>query len=169
VNRSAIAVKSIGETTLRVVSTNHKQHTRSVSDGVCCFCETSLPSPQSSWGSKTVGIGRTVGDRGRYDISIAACNNFSIPMIRIEETLRLFSCRFKHGIEIRRNYDRELLQINAYGRELNQVWTNLFDNAIDATDDRGFGNNHRTGRSLVVGRYHRYWCGDFARDSIADV
>jgi signal transduction histidine kinase len=55
----------------------------------------------------------------------------------IEETLRLFSHRFKQGIEIRRNFDRELPQINAYGSELNQVWTNLFDNAIDAMDGKG--------------------------------
>jgi signal transduction histidine kinase len=55
----------------------------------------------------------------------------------IEETLRLFSYRFKHGIEIRRSYDRNLPQINAYGSELNQVWTNLIDNAIDAMDGKG--------------------------------
>jgi signal transduction histidine kinase len=55
----------------------------------------------------------------------------------IEETLRLFSFRFKQGIEICRCYDRDLPKINAYGSELNQVWTNLIDNAIDAMDGKG--------------------------------
>ena len=36
-----------------------------------------------------------------------------------------------------RCYDRALPQINAYGSELNQVWTHLIDNAIDAMDGKG--------------------------------
>jgi signal transduction histidine kinase len=55
----------------------------------------------------------------------------------IEDTLLLFAHRLKHGIEIRRCYDRSLPQINAYGSELNQVWTNLIDNAIDAMAGKG--------------------------------
>ncbi|MGB8701601.1 MAG: ATP-binding protein [Thermosynechococcaceae cyanobacterium] len=55
----------------------------------------------------------------------------------IEDTLRLFSYKIKKGIEIRRNYDLALPQILAYGSELNQVWTNLIDNAIDAMDGKG--------------------------------
>jgi signal transduction histidine kinase len=34
-----------------------------------------------------------------------------------------------------RDYDLELPRITAYGGELNQVWTNLIDNAIDAVPD----------------------------------
>lgn len=55
----------------------------------------------------------------------------------LEDTLRLFSFKLKQGIEIRRNYDRSLPKILAYGSELNQVWTNLIDNAIDAIADKG--------------------------------
>jgi signal transduction histidine kinase len=55
----------------------------------------------------------------------------------IEDTLRLFAFKLKQGIEIRRNYDRTIPQILAYGSELNQVWTNLIDNAIDAIGDTG--------------------------------
>ncbi len=55
----------------------------------------------------------------------------------IEDTLRLFSYKLKHGIEIQRNYDRNVPKIWAYGSELNQVWTNLIDNAIDAMDGKG--------------------------------
>ncbi|MCW2614219.1 MAG: Two-component sensor histidine kinase [Frankiales bacterium] len=36
------------------------------------------------------------------------------------------------GIEVRREYDRDLPTVPAYGAELNQVWTNLIDNAADA-------------------------------------
>lgn len=55
----------------------------------------------------------------------------------IEDTLRLFAFKLKKGIEIRRNYDCNTPKILAYGSELNQVWTNLIDNAIDAMGDRG--------------------------------
>ena len=55
----------------------------------------------------------------------------------IEDTLQIFSHRLKSGIEVRRCYDRSLPQINAYGSELNQVWTHLIDNALDAMDGKG--------------------------------
>ena len=55
----------------------------------------------------------------------------------LEDTLRLFSYKLKHGIEIRRSYDSTLPKITAYGSELNQVWTNLIDNAIDAMNEKG--------------------------------
>ena len=38
---------------------------------------------------------------------------------------------------MRRCYDRNLPQINAYGSELNQVWTHLIENAIDAMRGKG--------------------------------
>lgn len=55
----------------------------------------------------------------------------------IENTLRLFSCKLKQGIKIQRNYSQDLPRLLAYGSELNQVWTNLIDNAIDAMDETG--------------------------------
>ena len=39
------------------------------------------------------------------------------------------------GIEVERDYDPNLPRITAHGNELNQVWTNLLDNAIDAVSD----------------------------------
>jgi signal transduction histidine kinase len=39
------------------------------------------------------------------------------------------------GIEVERDYDPNLPRITAHGNELNQVWTNLLDNAIDAVAD----------------------------------
>ena len=55
----------------------------------------------------------------------------------LEDTLRLFAYKLKQGIEIRRTYDSTLPKILAYGSELNQVWTNLLDNAIDAISETG--------------------------------
>jgi signal transduction histidine kinase len=55
----------------------------------------------------------------------------------IEDTLQLLSHRLKQGIEVKRIYDRNLPLIPAYGSELNQVWTNLLDNAIDAMSGKG--------------------------------
>lgn len=50
----------------------------------------------------------------------------------IEDTLRLFVFKLKHGIKVNRHYGQNLPEIMAYGSELNQVWTNLIDNATDA-------------------------------------
>lgn len=55
----------------------------------------------------------------------------------LEDTLKLFSYKLKHVIKIRRTYDSSLPKICAFGSELNQVWTNLIDNAIDAMDEEG--------------------------------
>ncbi|MDX2154235.1 MAG: ATP-binding protein [Bryobacteraceae bacterium] len=55
----------------------------------------------------------------------------------IEATLRLFAPRLREGVELVRDYAADLPTICAYGNELNQVWTNLLDNALDAMDDKG--------------------------------
>ena len=49
----------------------------------------------------------------------------------LESTLTLLGHKLK-GIEVARSYDNSLPQIVGFGGELNQVWTNLLDNAIDA-------------------------------------
>ena len=55
----------------------------------------------------------------------------------LEDTLRLFAHKLKCGVQVQRNYDQQIPKILAYGSELNQVWTNLIDNAIDAMDGKG--------------------------------
>ena len=55
----------------------------------------------------------------------------------LENTLVMLHYRLKHGIEVVREYDRSVPRICARGSELNQVWTNLIDNAIDAMSGRG--------------------------------
>ena len=54
----------------------------------------------------------------------------------LEDTLQLLSHRLKE-VKVERIYARTLPQIQAYGSELNQVWTNLIDNAVDAMDEKG--------------------------------
>ena len=56
----------------------------------------------------------------------------------LETTLKVLGYKLKHNqIEIHREYDRTLPPLTIYGSELNQVWTNLLDNAIDALGDTG--------------------------------
>lgn len=56
----------------------------------------------------------------------------------IETTLTLLGHKLKHTeIAVRRDYDRTLPRLTVHGSELNQVWTNLLDNAIDALGERG--------------------------------
>ena len=45
--------------------------------------------------------------------------------------------KLKHGVEVIREYGHNLPRIEAYGSELNQVWTNILDNAIDAMQGHG--------------------------------
>jgi signal transduction histidine kinase len=55
----------------------------------------------------------------------------------LENTLIMFHHRLKYGISVVRQYDRAIPRICAHGGELNQVWTNLIDNAIDAMGGKG--------------------------------
>jgi signal transduction histidine kinase len=56
----------------------------------------------------------------------------------LETTLVVLEHKRKHtSIEIRRDYDRSLPKLTLLGSELNQVWTNLLANAIEALGDSG--------------------------------
>jgi signal transduction histidine kinase len=56
----------------------------------------------------------------------------------LETTLLVLGHKLKHtAIEVRREYDRSLPKITLRGSELNQVWTNLLANAIEALGDKG--------------------------------
>lgn len=70
----------------------------------------------------------------------------------LEDTLRLFGHKLKQGIQVQRHYDPQIPQVLAYGSELNQVWTNLIDNAIDAMNGKGTLEitTHHKGSSIRV-------------------
>ena len=55
----------------------------------------------------------------------------------LESTLAILGHKLRHGVTVVREYDEDLPRIDGYPGELNQVWTNLVDNAIDAVDDDG--------------------------------
>ncbi len=56
----------------------------------------------------------------------------------LETTLIVLGHKLKHTeIEVVRDYDRSVPKLTIWGSELNQVWTNLLDNAIDALGERG--------------------------------
>ncbi len=54
----------------------------------------------------------------------------------IENTLIIMRSKMKNGIEVKREYGNVPV-ITAYASELNQVWTNILDNAIDAMNGKG--------------------------------
>jgi signal transduction histidine kinase len=55
----------------------------------------------------------------------------------LENTLTILHHRLKGGINVVREYDEKLPKICAYGGELNQIWTNLISNAIEAMHGKG--------------------------------
>jgi len=56
----------------------------------------------------------------------------------LETTLTVLGHKLKHTtIELVRDYDRTIPKLTVSGSELNQVWTNLLDNAIDALGEQG--------------------------------
>ncbi len=55
----------------------------------------------------------------------------------LEDTLVILRHKLKGGIHVTRDYAADLPRIQAYGSELNQVWTNIIDNAIDAMGGEG--------------------------------
>lgn len=55
----------------------------------------------------------------------------------LENTLLMLNYKLKQGVTVTREYDCNLPRIQVYGGEINQVWTNFIDNAIDATNRQG--------------------------------
>jgi signal transduction histidine kinase len=55
----------------------------------------------------------------------------------LDNTLVMLRSKLKRGVAVQRDYAENLPAIQAYGSELNQVWTNVIDNAIAAMDGQG--------------------------------
>jgi signal transduction histidine kinase len=66
----------------------------------------------------------------------AAIQNVDI-VKSLENTLTILNHKLKQGISVQRDYQRVPLLVNSFGSELNQVWTNIIDNAIDAMHGKG--------------------------------
>jgi signal transduction histidine kinase len=55
----------------------------------------------------------------------------------LETTLTILNHKLKRGVVVERDYQKIPLLVNSFGSELNQVWTNIIDNAIDAMRGEG--------------------------------
>jgi len=55
----------------------------------------------------------------------------------LETTLVILNHKLKHGVVVERDYQKVPLLVNSFGSELNQVWTNLIANAIEAMHGQG--------------------------------
>jgi len=55
----------------------------------------------------------------------------------LDNTLLVLGHKLKSGISVRKEYAPDLPSIQANGSELNQVWTNIIDNAVDALEGQG--------------------------------
>ena len=55
----------------------------------------------------------------------------------LESTLLMLAGKIPPGVKVVKEFDRSLPQIPAYAAELNQVWTNLIDNAVSAMHGQG--------------------------------
>jgi signal transduction histidine kinase len=70
----------------------------------------------------------------------------------LETTLTILNHKLKQGIVVQRDYQRVPFLVNSFGSELNQVWTNIIDNAIDAMQGKGElrVRTHREDSCVVV-------------------
>jgi signal transduction histidine kinase len=92
-------------------------------------------------------VGEIRNSAGRISELVSAMKSYShldkAPFEEIDihegltSTLVMFSYKFKKGIKLVKNYDRTIPKICAQGGELNQVWTNIIHNAVDAMDGEG--------------------------------
>jgi signal transduction histidine kinase len=55
----------------------------------------------------------------------------------LNDTLVMLRSKLKAGVQVRREYAPDLPRIEAFGSELNQVWTNIIDNAVSAMEGQG--------------------------------
>ncbi|MDP2711830.1 MAG: ATP-binding protein [Solirubrobacteraceae bacterium] len=108
--------------------------------------------PALRWVAATLTIGRVSGElcesTDRISALVGAVKSYAY-MDRgglvevdlhegLETTLTVLGHKLKHtAIEVERDYDRALPRTMVRGSELNQVWTNLLDNAIGALGERG--------------------------------
>jgi signal transduction histidine kinase len=87
--------------------------------------------------SSTSRISDLVGAIKEYTyMDQAAIQNVDV-VKSLENTLIILNHKLKQGVTVQRDYQRVPLLVNSFGSELNQVWTNIIDNAIDAMGGKG--------------------------------
>jgi signal transduction histidine kinase len=89
----------------------------------------------------------------------------------LDATLVMFGRKFSDGSGIRmvKDYDRSIPPVPAYPAELNQVWTNIIDNAIDAMREHGDGTGTLTVRTARDGDHVLVEFGDTGPGIPADI
>ncbi|MDH5644317.1 MAG: ATP-binding protein [Gemmatimonadota bacterium] len=107
--------------------------------------------PALQWMSSTFLVYRLLDEirRGTASISeiVGALKSYSylgqapVQSVDINESLRntlvILRSKLKQGIKVVQDLDETIPKIEAYGGELNQVWTNLIDNAVSAMNGSG--------------------------------
>lgn len=87
--------------------------------------------------SSTARISRLVGAMKEYSYMDRADFEETDIHRGLENTLSILGAKLQKGITVERRYHPELPRICAHPGELNQAWTNLIDNAIDAMSGQG--------------------------------
>ncbi len=104
-----------------------------------------------SWVAGTLSVAAQLGElreaTGRVSELVSAVRSYtqmdraSLQPVDVVEgltsTLVMLGHKLKDGGEVQRDFAPDLPRIDAYAGELNQVWTNLIDNAVDAMDGVG--------------------------------
>ena len=88
-------------------------------------------------GDATIRISTLVGAAKQYSQLDRAPYQVVDVHELLDSTLLMLSGKIPPGITVVKEYDRSLPQIPAYAAELNQVWTNLIDNAVSAMNGTG--------------------------------
>ncbi|MGH7687882.1 MAG: sensor histidine kinase [Candidatus Dormibacteria bacterium] len=100
-------------------------------------CAVSTQSLITEVKDSTSRISALVSDVRGYSQLDRAAQQLTDVSEGLESTLSMFGERLRDGVTVVRDYAPELPRIMARPAELNQVWTNLIVNAIDAMDGHG--------------------------------
>ncbi len=87
-------------------------------------------------GEATARIAHLVKDVKNYAQMDRAALQSSDVTVGIDSTIAMFGSKLAR-VQIIRDYGTDVPAVDAYAAELNQVWTNLIDNALDAMEGAG--------------------------------
>ncbi|RJQ89622.1 ATP-binding protein [Amycolatopsis panacis] len=104
----------------------------------------------------TSRVSTLVGAAKQYSQMDRAPHQFVDVHEGLDSTLVMMSGKLGEGIRVIKEYDRSIARIPAYAAELNQVWTNIIDNAVCAMDGQGT----LTLRTWQIGQQIRVVIGD---------